>query len=963
MANPHPALALTEDPSASLHRTSGRAPIELRPPTRLGIVRGGTVNLFVALCHGDDKAHGVRRHLATLGAGAAFCVPDIEGAGARLFVVGVGEADVDLYDTAGRDASSLDVASGLDAWFDALTAYCARHVAPLSSKVIQRGESLSVRAGESVAARDPSWLVSDELASIPVVGEVPSLSQNHCFGLATAHRAVALDTALTVRALPTADVVKLFGWGVVDDALADLVRDAISIVQVEHRTALERRALSRRSAGEDVDDALRGLVGLVDGETPDDPPGVADADARTVVSYVCAAEKISFDVAPIDDDHADLDPISTVRGLLRAAGLRSRRVTLDHDWWRRDVGSFVGFHRESGRPIAVVRQGAGRYKAQFLESGSPVRVDARIANMLDIQAVYPYRPLPNRALTGWDLVRHVMASPARVDLRLAVFFAILTAALGLLPPIITGLVLSESVPFSETSALLMFGVGLVMIAVGSTLFQLARAIALTRLESFADGTLQAAIWDRLLRLPLAFFRRFETGDLMIKAMAPTQLRKILSDVALSSTLAALFSPVNFVLMMMYDVRLALAAGGLTVVTCLVLFGLSYRQLRFERMRLKAEASVNSLTLQILSGIKKIRLMGAENRSFARWLAAFGVQRQQTVRASHVGNIIATINRVLPLLATLLFIAVIGLGETQIAPASFVAFTAAFGVFNGALLGFVQAVSTSLAVVPMYENMKPLLEELPEVDGKRRSPGRLGGRIDLRNISFRYSGDGPLVLDGVDITVAPGEFVAFVGASGSGKSTLFRLLLGFEAPESGTVAYDGQDLAHLDLKGVRRQIGVVLQRGAILPGSIFQNIVGSAPLSLDDAWEAARMAGLDEDIRAMPMGMHTVLGDNGGTLSGGQRQRLMIARAIVRRPGILLMDEATSALDNHTQAIVAQSLSELSATRVVIAHRLSTVTHADRIYVIDKGRIVQEGSFAHLMSRPGPFREIALPQMQ
>lgn len=961
MANLHAAAAVPDEPV--LRRTSGREPIVLRSPTRLGLVREGVVNVFVELSNGSGKPSGVRQHLATLRAGDAFSVPKVDCSGGYLTVVGSGEAHVELWDEAGREVACSDAASGLDTWLDALTGSCARGVAPLSSKVVQRGEVLAARAGETVAAREPSWLMSEDLASIPIVGEVSSLRDKHLFGLATPHRAVAPAPEVTIRALSTADVVRLFGWDAVDDAQADLVRDVIAIVEGEHRLAMERRALSRRSASDEVDGALRHLAALVDGETAAAVHGTGDVDARTVVAYVCAAEKISFDCAPTEEDHASLDPIATVRDLFREAGLRSRRVTLDPDWWRRDVGSFVGFHKETGRPVAVVRHGAGRYKAQFLEAGAPIRVDARVAGALDNQAVSLYRPLPNRALTGWDLVRHVMASPARIDLRLAVFFAVLTAALGLLPPIITGLVLSEAVPYSETSALLMFGVGLVMIAVGSTLFQLARSIALTRLEAFADGTLQAAIWDRLLRLPLAFFRRFETGDLMIKAMAPTQLRKILSDVALSSTLAALFSPVNFVLMMMYDVRLAFAAGGLTLVACAVLFGLSYRQLRFERTRLKAEASVNSLTLQILAGIKKIRLMGAENRSFARWLEAFAVQRQQSVRASHVGNVIATINRVLPLLATLVFIAVIGLSETQIAPASFVAFSAAFGVFNGALLGFVQAVSTSLAVVPMYENMKPLLDELPEVDGKRKKPGRLGGRIDLRNVSFRYRSDGPLILDGVDISVAPGEFVAFVGASGSGKSTLFRLLLGFETPETGTVAYDGQDLAHLDLKGMRQQIGVVLQRGAILPGSIFQNIVGSAPLSPDDAWEAARMAGLDEDIRNMPMGMHTVLSDNGGTLSGGQRQRLMIARAIVRRPGVLLMDEATSALDNKTQAVVAQSLNELSATRIVIAHRLSTVTHADRIYVIDKGRVVQQGSFDQLMSESGPFREIALPQMQ
>ena len=279
-----------------------------------------------------------------------------------------------------------------------------------------------------------------------------------------------------------------------------------------------------------------------------------------------------------------------------------------------------------------------------------------------------------------------------------------------------------------------------------------------------------------------------------------------------------------------------------------------------------------------------------------------------------------------------------------------------------MLGLVSAVSTSLSAIPIYENMKPLMTEQPEIDPERKPAPAFEGSIHLSNVSFRYDEDGPLILNGIDLDIGAGQFVAFVGPSGSGKSTIFRLLLGFETPEQGTIGYDGLDLSRLDLKTVRRQTGVVLQRGAILPGSIFENIVGSAPLSQEEAWEAARMAGFDEDIEHMPMGMHTVLTEGGGTLSGGQRQRLMIARAVVRRPKILLMDEATSALDNRTQAIVSKSLAHLNATRVVIAHRLSTVVNADRIFVVVAGRIAQSGTYEELIQTEGPFRDLAQRQI-
>jgi ABC-type bacteriocin/lantibiotic exporter with double-glycine peptidase domain len=293
---------------------------------------------------------------------------------------------------------------------------------------------------------------------------------------------------------------------------------------------------------------------------------------------------------------------------------------------------------------------------------------------------------------------------------------------------------------------------------------------------------------------------------------------------------------------------------------------------------------------------------------------------------------------------------------------FLAFNAAFGQFLTAVLQLSASIVSVLSIVPLYERAKPILQTLPEVDQAKSDPGELSGNIEVSHLAFRYRPDTPLVLKDISMNIPAGEFVAFVGASGCGKSTLFRLLLGFEQPESGSVYYDGQELQQLDVQAVRRQMGVVLQNGKLLSGDIFTNLVGSSPLTVDDAWEAARMAGFDQDIRQMPMGMHTVVSEGGGGLSGGQRQRLMIARAIVAKPRILLFDEATSALDNQTQAIVSKSLEELKATRIVIAHRLSTIIHADRIFVLDKGVVVQSGTYDTLIQQEGLFAELAKRQL-
>jgi ATP-binding cassette subfamily C protein len=349
-----------------------------------------------------------------------------------------------------------------------------------------------------------------------------------------------------------------------------------------------------------------------------------------------------------------------------------------------------------------------------------------------------------------------------------------------------------------------------------------------------------------------------------------------------------------------------------------------------------------------------------------WARDFTRQKHQATAARRLSNGLSVFIGVFPLVCSgAIFFSnsrLVAAGAVSMSTGAFLAFHAAFFQFLAAALGLGFTAGSVLEIIPMFERARPILETLPESSAAKGEPGELTGNIEVSHAFFRYRTDLPLVLRDLSLRIRPGEFVAVVGASGCGKSTLFRLLLGFERLESGAIHFDGQDLAGMNPQSVRRQIGVVLQNGQLQAGDIFENIAGARPIGLDDAWEAVRLAGLEEDILAMPMGMHTIVSEGGGGLSGGQRQRLMIARAIASRPRILLFDEATSALDNRTQAQVSASLESLRTTRIVIAHRLSTVVNADRIFVLEAGRVAESGTYEELLALDGLFAKLAKRQL-
>ncbi|MGK7949209.1 MAG: NHLP bacteriocin export ABC transporter permease/ATPase subunit [Xenococcaceae cyanobacterium] len=664
------------------------------------------------------------------------------------------------------------------------------------------------------------------------------------------------------------------------------------------------------------------------------------------------------------------DPLEEIA---RASQFRIRRVRLVSSWWQQEHGPLLAYTTDKNCPVALLPD---REKGRGYLLFDPIRetrttVTKAVAQTIATDAYVFYRPLPLVVHNIVELFKFGIEGYHQ-DILLIILVGALATILGMVAPQATGMLIDLIIPNSDRLLLWQIGLALFVAALGKSAFQLSQGIITLRVENATDVNLQLAVWDRLLKITPAFIRQYTSGDLLNRLLAIRQIRSKLSGATQRTLLSGIFSLLNLGLMFVYSIKLALIGLGISILAIIVTITSGILLVRKERQQEKLDGEIDGLTVQLIGGVAKLRVAAAEERAFATWAEKYSQKTKLTNSIQQINDTVSTFNEALPVISsillfwfTILFIqtAQANGNPTSLTPGTFLAFYAAFGIFISGVTDLSNTLTDILGIVPLWERAKSLVQAPTEYEPNRTDSGRLAGRVVLDRITFRYREDGSPILDNVCIEANPGEFIAIVGPSGSGKSTLFRLLLGFEIPQSGTVYYDGQDLTGLDVVSVRRQLGVVLQNGRVQQSSIFDNIACGALITLKEAWKAAEMAGLAEDIEQMPMGMHTVVSEGGSNLSGGQRQRLLIARALIGKPKIILMDEATSALDNRTQTMVTQSLESLKVTRIVIAHRLSTIRHADRIYVLEAGRIVQVGSFAELVEQEGLFTRLVARQLE
>ena len=669
------------------------------------------------------------------------------------------------------------------------------------------------------------------------------------------------------------------------------------------------------------------------------------------------------------DVSSKMDALSLMRRLVRKANMQVRLVALPKDWYKSDAGTLLGYYGDGRELVALLPENGKKYRLIGASAPQGVEVNATVASKIEQDAFVCYPGLPPQSLTIGDLLRFALKHTWKHDWWTIWIISALSGALALVMPMITATLFQDIIPINDRQALAT--VTQVMLVSGFTtaVLSLVRNVAFIRTKSYVTFV-EHAIWSRLLSLPARFFRKYEVGDLLNRMQGVSMITTLLDNATLSVLFDALFSFWSLLLMFYYSTSLSLWVT-LPWAAYLVLSAAVYRKLvSFSKENVEFANKTSAQTLQVLSGLSKFKLQGAEDSAFHLWAQTFGEEWRWKLKTRWQQSFMNILNAVQPIVTTMVVYWFVmspmrtdPASKPLLTAANFMGFQAAFAGFNATLVSLVPYVAKIFTVAPYMRNIKPILEAEPEVTDDKADAPVLSGDIEIQNVCFAYDPSLPLVLKGISLRIRPGESVAFVGGSGCGKSTLLRLLLGFETPTQGAVYFDEQDLAGLNVSSVRSQMGVVLQNGQLMSGDIFTNIVGTSPLTLNDAWEAARMVGLDRDIENMPMGMHTMISEGAGNISGGQKQRILIARSLVNRPKIILLDEATSALDNTTQAIVTESMNHIKATRITVAHRLSTIKEADRIFVMQDGVIAEEGDYETLMNLDVVFAKLARRQME
>ncbi len=718
------------------------------------------------------------------------------------------------------------------------------------------------------------------------------------------------------------------------------------ISQIKKRRAAEQAAIA------EVDQKTYERLGLQGN------PRVLPQDDQHAMRQLLEALGVT-DYELEDDDILSAEQQLT--GILRPRGIMMRNIRLTGAWWRECVGPLLGYAKD-GRLVALVPTKTGLGYQYREQDGTVRRVGRReMAEELKPTAITFTKALPLRALKVSDLIRFTWNVVSGPNALLLLACALVVVLLGMFTPMANKLIFDTVIPMGDTSDLMPITGLLIGVAVATLLLTLTRNLYIIRIQHIAELHMQNAVMARTFLLKPTFFSQHSSGELTAKLQNVTALASLVNESIVGALLSAVLSVIYLIQVAIYGGALLWPALGIMALQLLVILLNYLRIVAVQKNYTEETARLMGLEYNLFAGIQKLKLTGSENRAFVRWLDHYGKTAQLIYNPDFARLFYPALTALLGLGGTmLLFWSTLSNGTST---PDFIAFSSAFGMITASIARLNGVVPSLAQIKPLLESVKPILQAVPEMEEKAPQVKGLLGGIEVSGVSFRYQEDGPLILDDFSLKVKPGEYVAIVGKSGCGKSTLMRLLLGFEQPLSGGIYYDDYDLSKVDKASLRRKIGCCLQSGSLFTGDLFHNITITAPWAThEDAWDALRMACLEEDVRRMPMGLHTMVPEGGGGFSGGQKQRLLIARALISKPDIIFFDEATSALDNISQKAVSDNLDSLMCTRVVIAHRLSTIRHCDRIIVLDKGKIAEEGTFEQLMANKGLFYEMSIRQM-
>ncbi len=667
-----------------------------------------------------------------------------------------------------------------------------------------------------------------------------------------------------------------------------------------------------------------------------------------------------FNITAVEVPEEEMELADQLEYLLRPSGVMHRRVELSKGWRKDANGPMLGRLVDDNRLVALIPAKFGGYSIFDPRTGKLVKINGANESKIQTTAYLFYRPLPIKEVSLKELVKFVFSAQTSKEHILFLLFVAAYTLLNYMLPKLNKFLLGDVLDYSSYQLFTGAAVFLIALVISSSMLKIGSEMVLAGINNRSSVAMESSMMMRILSLPVQFFRKTNAGKLTSSMYKNNVFSRYINDLVFNTAITSLFSLVFIAQIFAYGAAVGFPAI-LTLIATLALSIIAGRvQAKITERQMDATAKENGVTFSLLMGIQKIKLAGAEKRAFAKWADYYA----NTANTLYNLPTIVVINTALSTFITIVgeILIYYAAFKSGMSSSDYYAFNSAYGMISASFIALSAVTNTVAQIWPIYKMMKPVLDEVPEINVGRKVISELHGGIEMDNVSFRYGENLPLVLDNLSLKIKPGQYVAIVGRTGCGKSTLMRLLLGFENPESGGIYYDGRDINSMDLRSLRRKIGVVLQDGMLFQGDIFSNVTISAPnISEEEAWEAVKMAGLEDDINNMQMGMHTMINSNSGGVSGGQKQRIMIARAIAQKPNILMFDEATSALDNKTQKIVSDSLDSLKCTRIVIAHRLSTIRQCDRIIMLKNGHIIEDGTYESLMELNGEFADMVKRQ--
>ncbi len=973
----HTSIAELAARSGTSVPCAGNLPVRLDDPDSVWFIDQGAVNLFlVEFKDGVERAapqHLLRCETGRLLPGVA---PDEEDANEKdtsLSLIAKGSPGTLLKRLPASLLSEVhpaELAKQTDTWLTAVTDTLSRFASrlPRPTALAEPGLTQTLAPCTLSVRRGVVW-VSQPSRGVSLYMDM--VDQAELADAGGPHEAVipltrtSWLTLLDEATLAGKSTETLAQQGALLPALASFHTVAFNLERLNRRLAvvddanLERERTTSRRTAEAA--ARRRLFNIYD-RPIDRDADVADTALADALKIIGRHQGIDFRI-PVRSTLSD-SPVGLV-DVLDASGVRARRVRLEPEgnWWRGDSNALLAFRANDGQPVALLPGMFGRYREIDPVSKRSVRVTADRAGALKKEAWMFYRPLPARNVKLGDLLRIALHGSAG-DLARLVIAGLPGGLIKLLPALALGFVANHIVAGGSAGVLYAVAATLAGFGLFGALLHLLQSTAMMRLEGRSASRVEAAFWDRLMRLPSGILRRHPAGDLAMSGMTFQSLRDGLQGAVADSLLSVVFLLPVFGVIFFYDATLGVITLAFSLGSLLVTAALGLRQISPYGRMIAAARGVAGRLFQIVGGIVKLRVESAEGSAYAIWARDYREQKRAELELGALEAHSRAFAAALPFLAGgVLLFAVVIVSDRNVPVGDFLVVYTVFIAFQSAIARLGESFGTVAAMLPAFKQMRPLLAAVPETDVEGEPVNRLGGEILFDRISFRYEPDGPLILDDVTIHARPGEFIAIAGESGAGKSTLFRLALGIDRPTAGAVYYDGRDLRHLNLKQVRRKIGAVPQSVGLHPQDLWDNLVGHhEEVGTKEVWAAVRIAGIEDEIKGMPMGMMTMVGTSGAVLSGGESQRVTIARSVIGSPRIMLFDEATNWLDNESQAEVMRNLTALTSTRVVIAHRLSTLEQADRIYVLQAGKVVQSGSFRGLMETDGVFRELVKRQI-